>query len=1558
MYNYFQNGSSKSNIFRSLICHNDANIPVTVEDFNKYVVQPYSNFELKLGGPLHSDLPIHLQEIDDPASHHKNILQHAHSKVGFVLDHYQHPRTVEISSFRKAMFPLSWHNAILGMEGKSKRFLTSVPSLRELYSRIECSIQFSFEAKSKPQSRQPFFSVASGRAWISQKESVAKATIDHDRLELLAMSKFPTYLNQFLKDRNRYLDELAGAKVPYFVPQVAARFEALIASAPPRRVEGVHLKRSADSDSDDVGGTVVAIHQYLSPAFLAYFTTDQDSCAYMDDIRSKHKKDRKIRVSSCDHLNSKPVWVQFGDKSDPYLYLSQKASAGEELWLKIVNYVMGLLEAFVNNSVANSMRTEPPGPHSSFPANDKKYRVPRYATNVAACGDPLVSLFGKHSDLRPGLASDDLPMFTRDNLVVPTGCIQNHNRSITTISWHTNEDPSHVAGSVTQEQNLIHLQLKSVQVYWKHSVRLYLLLFILSFTCLTKSYARYHSSLSTLLAYQGSTIAGTTIGAEQFYNPNLLDFNDEAGDEHQEEEDTYVFSPAHPGVSVQYATPDADPVVDHGASDWSDESGVVETNHNIAPPGSTGPTTNRLKRLTLSARATSGLQSAGMKSIVQQVADKTMKEPKVYGLQRHYDVVNVWGATDALLHTMMGTRPVADPSIDMSPVGFPQVFKRSTTKRGLSPRKILHDCQLSKYRHTVRTLDREIWPKTNPKIVVSVKSAAVMMISQPVVNLLMDEGTLPLIKHPRQVTTGGESSFMDIPFGPMLDPITNQPMPLGTCLLSSAIYSRYGMKLLAGHNEAWKAIPCAAGGILVRMPEKSELPLGLPRQTRLSPLAEMERITTGMSRMGFIFKRSGGNCTLKGQAPPAEAARTAGEGAFFEHDQSIKNCHNYAMEILVEQRTPVAVWGAGDLVPNRFQDVTLNSESAGAEQVFYFGCYRVDRAAVQPGQSEESLMEVINEYKEDYPHLSFLNLRFLLKDHHSYMLVPVDYPPTEGGYSYLPLHLRDNRRPMFEVPGNLSFEKALGGGNEHSFTETSMLTAWFKSGGCNDYRNHLFVEKASRKRKADLCFEGECQDHNETESSFRLVTPQQGISVDEQALGEFEKKSRSLAEQWDVAVNCSLGSFARLLELNVDNSGKVGPLLDYNKSFHHGESSLDNYSKHFGSTAPSGDSSQYMKQLSPASVQKSPTPHAIRTYDAAKLTLMLGNGGCGRRVERKGLGYVKANSSHVADMLFQCLLVEVVRVPIMMEWSKFKKDGSRSSTIQLPTLDETVPFLEFIQDIMSVNKFLTTRNLLQTQYEIHIGFGTLSGFQRILSYLSHHLENWLSSITAQVAILKSATPPVDIFDVCRSSLSSLLSVPQALGSWNGPKVQFFCQHILMNMNELIDDWPFGVPDNVILGFGGLFGAKRLKRGVDENLSIRQVLFLQLDRIRDSVTDTDLQMMGLERRLGTSIVVVILNKREICAVEPEHFGCLDMVSSERETGGSRGSGNRYEVSTPHCHPVPHMHFHLLSPEIARVAIMAMKELKAKVDMGVPSQQNGIEQGVCASIGDSVEENSVN
>jgi hypothetical protein len=179
------------------------------------------------------------------------------------------------------------------------------------------------------------------------------------------------------------------------------------------------------------------------------------------------------------------------------------------------------------------------------------------------------------------------------------------------------------------------------------------------------------------------------------------------------------------------------------------------------------------------------------------------------------------------------------------------------------------------------------------------------------------EGILPIIKHPLHGPSGEQvTTFLDVPFGPPLDS-AQQPVLPGQCFEASTTYWRYGMKLVNGHNEAWCSNPMTASGLFVRLPEKNGLPMDLPnnKANRLSPIAEMERIIDRKPRTGFIFFRSGGNCTLKGQAPPSEAARNAGEGAFFEHEQSVKNPYNFGMEILAEQGTPVAVWGAGNLFP-------------------------------------------------------------------------------------------------------------------------------------------------------------------------------------------------------------------------------------------------------------------------------------------------------------------------------------------------------------------------------------------------------------------------------------------------------------------------------------------------------------------------------------------------------------------------------------------------------------------------------------------------------------------
>jgi hypothetical protein len=288
------------------------------------------------------------------------------------------------------------------------------------------------------------------------------------------------------------------------------------------------------------------------------------------------------------------------------------------------------------------------------------------------------------------------------------------------------------------------------------------------------------------------------------------------------------------------------------------------------------------------------------------------------------------------------------------------------------------------------------------------------------------------------------------------------------------------------------------------------------------------------------------------------------------------------MEILIEQGTPVVVWGAGCLLPDRFQNTNLAADTEGAEQVFYFCCYKVERCPSQPGKTEQETLDIIEEHKADYPNLSYLNLRFLLKSNQSCRLVPIEHPNRDGGYHCLRLDVRDNRRPWFAIPGNKSFEKAFAFGNDAPFDETSMLTAWFREGGTNECSNQLFTPKTGRKRMTE-----ERIAEQSTESALRLLAPQEGSGVS--ALVEFEKKCRTLDGQWGVVIKCSLGSFARLLELNVDRSGNIGPLLDNNPTCHLGDSSLDNYLDLFGDLP-----SLHMERIDP-SAQKAATTAGART---------------------------------------------------------------------------------------------------------------------------------------------------------------------------------------------------------------------------------------------------------------------------------------------------------------------------------------------------------------------------
>lgn len=198
-----------------------------------------------------------------------------------------------------------------------------------------------------------------------------------------------------------------------------------------------------------------------------------------------------------------------------------------------------------------------------------------------------------------------------------------------------------------------------------------------------------------------------------------------------------------------------------------------------------------------------------------------------------------------------------------------------------------------------------------------------------------------------------------------------------------------------------------------------------------------------------------------------------------------------------------------------------------------------------PAKTKAELRDIMNEYKGAYANvLSYSNLRFRLKPHRGYKLVPVNYPRRVDGYRHMEIDERDNRRPTFNVPSNMSFDKAFGMENVREFDETSMLMKWFHDGGIHDFVNHEYVHKLPSQRltKASLDWEG--GDGLATESAFRLLAPDEDKGRGTSRLLEFEKKTQTLVQQWRIVMACGVASFLRLCKVNVDISGLPGPLLD------------------------------------------------------------------------------------------------------------------------------------------------------------------------------------------------------------------------------------------------------------------------------------------------------------------------------------------------------------------------------------------------------------------------------
>ena len=460
---YFQDDKF-GQLFRSMIIYGKQDgAEVTVASFNKFVMRPRSSnkFELR---PTTRTVPT---PIDSAArvELNKNILRLGYEMINFLLDYVSsnHLDRADITVFRNNYLPNKWMNGILGKVDRKTTGPFCLPPMIVVQSRIQVALEYSFLQKlDNPQS--VFFSQASGIHWQPSASPLFLNEIDYEKITLEAVSLFPKHLERLLLDSKKTLDQLAGITIDVKHRQVGTAVSRLLKLALSPSFKQLDLRTGPALDAA-LGGTVIAIHQFLSAEFLAYYLVDHDSaCLYMQDIRSSHKKDRKIRVSSIHHTSNQPIWLQFGSRESAYLYLSRTASSAEEKWLHIVNYVMKLLVNFVNNRIRRLFPTQ------TVPM-EKLLRLRQYGTLVGTTGNPRTANYGRHHDAKPGLVDPTDARFSRYNLMVPTLCLQNHAMANTSISWFPNENPTWCAGTITQELFLFHIQGVGVQEHFEHQVR-------------------------------------------------------------------------------------------------------------------------------------------------------------------------------------------------------------------------------------------------------------------------------------------------------------------------------------------------------------------------------------------------------------------------------------------------------------------------------------------------------------------------------------------------------------------------------------------------------------------------------------------------------------------------------------------------------------------------------------------------------------------------------------------------------------------------------------------------------------------------------------------------------------------------------------------------------------------------------------------------------------------------------------------------------------------------------------------------------------------------------
>jgi hypothetical protein len=1005
-------------------------------------------------------------------------------------------------------------------------------------------------------------------------------------------------------------------------------------------------------------------------------------------------------------------------------------------------------------------------------------------------------------------------------------------------------------------------------------------------------------------------------------------------DDSETEDEDDIFGHAAPGVPPYPAGAPDDPGF---------KQSLVDNKHGI--PMSF--TSLRPKRLVNSARQSPPLlQKYGLQQIYNHIQQKGYYQdtPCFYGCQDHYNRIRCWGA--ASLESMIGfgvryfttssanTTPMEDaiPFFDYVAVS---AYVPPANKVPLAP---LPPFDFNRYKFRKRISDKVLWPPPNPNIVSTKHSLAELLTTGYVCQLLAAEAIIPVVVMPDRKD---KKEVVKVIIGPLLDQC-GMPIKPGTCYAASEMYDMFGLKKKKDHHDTWAHDLWLLNCLIFRLPGKNALPVVCEINEGMAPLGEVMRVlenffVVGMAaqqngrsdgRKGCQFFGSGANGVVSGANPSDPKKNDVRESATFETYQTIKNKLNSVIVLVCEKRTPLVVIVAGPIFPKQFHDKTLAQQiGEDTEQAMYLGCYQSSWCAQDEPLEKKDLVQMIRYYAEFYSDMDTASLRYLLEGGKRFHLTPLSYDRKPGGYRHLEVHVDDPRKPTFVVPTDKALKDVFDIGVEDDLpllcSERKLARDWVEQKGYLELLHDPYVVDAAVVPVADQ------------ESILRpmdLLGAGGAVEWDPAyAMAIVSSRQQTFDEHWHNLKKASVAAFCRTLAVNLDVEGKIGPLIDYNQQYHFGGSLLTNYIELFGSGLNVAEPI-YMTFLGPG-LQKSPTTHPIRVYDAKCLLLMLSNGGAGARLLRPGLTFLISNVEESSNLFFHCILVEVVKVHVLMEWSRCYKNGDNK---QLPLVSDIPCFLAFIAGVMRAHGEVATNGYRQEQYDIHPNFDQKSMFFQFFLYLHTEFEPWLR---VQIAWLENSQFPddFDLFYEFNMRLSSFLGADRGIGSVFS-KQAFHTQHMLMNVNEVFDLFPIGRPRKTVSGYGGEFGAKLLsnsgyhptkyKKGEKTNATVRYsgVMASLLDSYKQQ-SDSDLKVLGLYfipetdineieeyntndedeekekvtiRRQGE--LIVIANGRPLTVCDVEHCCCVQYILVERDIGGGKGLSRTPQTHFTYCQPI--------------------------------------------------------